>query len=156
MSKCDVFRNRQCVNQVVTIVEMRQGRAAGASWEPIPSCERCASDAVRARPRLYRIASDAREQIQRATVKRLNDLTPENNGRVQAEAVDANATLCCAHDSDHGMATVYLTIDGGLFELCPDCAVRVIDGMLRDGRVVSDSNDLIDVEVYLWCATTAA
>lgn len=90
-----------------------------------------------------------RGQIQRNTVKQLNDLTPENNGRVRAAAVtDDVAAELCGTDSAHGPGTVVFMVCGELFELCPGCAVRVIDGMLRDGRVVSDSNDLIDVEVH--------
>lgn len=98
--------------------------------------------------KLAAIVSFRRRQIQLSTVRRLTALTPEHNGRVRAHAVDAPVTLCCATDSAHGMATVYVSVAGELFELCRDCAVRVITGMLRDGRVVSDSNDLIDVEVY--------
>lgn len=90
----------------------------------------------------------AARKTQLDTLKRFNALTPEHNGRVQAEVVDESATLCCATDSAHGMATVYIVVAGDLFELCPDCAAQAINGMLRDGRVVSDSNDLIDVEVY--------
>lgn len=90
----------------------------------------------------------AARKVQLDTVRQLNDLTPAHNGRVRAHAVDAPVTLYCATDSAHGMATVYVSVVGELFELCRDCAVRTIDGMLRDGRVVSDSNDLIDVEVY--------
>lgn len=87
--------------------------------------------------------------IQRDTVTRLNDLTPENNGRVRAAAVtDDVAAELCGTDSAHGPGTVVFMVCGELVAECPDCAVRVIDGMLRDGRVVSDSNDLIDVEVY--------
>lgn len=90
----------------------------------------------------------AARKRQQDTVKRLNDLTPENNGRVCAGEIDGEAAELCGTDSAHGPGTVVFAIEGELFELCPDCAVRVIDGMLRDGRVVSDSNDLIDVEVY--------
>lgn len=91
----------------------------------------------------------AARKAQLDTAKRLNDLTPEHNGRVCAGEIDGEAAELCKDDTAHGAGPVVFTIEGELFELCPDCAVRVIDGMLRDGRVVSDSNDLIDVEVYL-------
>ena len=52
--KCDVFRWRECHNPATTTVEMKTGRR-GSNWNPIPSCEQCASDAVKARPGLYRL-----------------------------------------------------------------------------------------------------
>lgn len=82
--------------------------------------------------------------VQRLTVSRLNNLSPEHVGRVRAEAVDAAATGRCQDDTDHGPATVALTIGGELFELCGACGARAVDDQVRDPH----GTDLIDVEVY--------
>lgn len=83
-------------------------------------------------------------EAQQATVKRLNDLTPQYNGRVQANAEDADAYTTCENDSDHGMATVVAWVSGHLFEGCADCGVTAIGSQLRS----SDSGDMINIEVY--------
>lgn len=82
--------------------------------------------------------------VQRDTVKRLNDLTPENNGRVHAEAADAAAWNNCQDDTAHGPATVFLVIAGERFELCVDCGVDAVRMLVED----TDGGDHIDVEVY--------
>ena len=88
----------------------------------------------------------AREKVQAITVKRLNGLTPERHCpvMVRADVVNTEATLCCATDSGHGRATVYLTIGGELFELCPECGVVAV----QDQVELRDGPDYIDVEVY--------
>ena len=80
--------------------------------------------------------------VQSATVDRLNRITPEFQGRVRAEAVDALADHLCETDTDHGRATVSLVIGGVPFEVCPDCGERAVRDRL------SCTTDLIDVEVY--------
>jgi len=90
----------------------------------------------------------AARKAQANTVKRLNDLTPEHNGRVHAGEVDAEAAELCHDDTGHGSGTVVFTICGELHELCPDCAERVLDGLLREGHVVTDELAPIDIEVY--------
>lgn len=87
-----------------------------------------------------------RKQVQAATVRWLNELTPEQHCpvMVRAEAVNTESTLCCATDSAHGMATVYLTIDGDLFELCHECGISSV----RDQIELRDGPNYIDVEVY--------
>jgi hypothetical protein len=84
-----------------------------------------------------------RAMIQQDTVKRLNDLSQHNNGRVQASGADAETYLCCVNDAAHGKGTVYIVIEGELFELCPDCGVEAVKAKLRDAEV----GDVIDVEV---------
>lgn len=84
-------------------------------------------------------------QMQTATVRRLNNLTPEHNGRVHAGAVDAEAAKLCSNDTAHGPGTVVFVICGGdLIELCGDCGVAAV----RDQTELKDGPDHIDVEVY--------
>jgi hypothetical protein len=88
--------------------------------------------------------TEHRARKQADTVKLLNGLSTHNNGRVQASAADEETRLCCVNDAAHGKGTVYLMIEGELFELCPDCGVDGVWALLRDAEV----GDVIDVEVY--------
>lgn len=83
-------------------------------------------------------------KAQADTMKRLNVLTPEHNGRVHAGEIDGEAAEFCANDSDHGAGTVHVVVIGELFELCPDCGVAVVQDLLT----ASVGPDDIDVEVY--------
>lgn len=97
---------------------------------------------------LWVVCRDIRTQVKRIdqadTVRRLNELTPEHNGRVHAEAVDAEATLSCGTDSAHGAGVVHVTIYGSPLDECADCGVAVV----RDLMEMTDGPDYIDVEVY--------
>ena len=88
--------------------------------------------------------TEHRARKQADTVKRLNGLSPHNNDRVQASAVDAEATKLCDTDSAHGTAPVVFICCGELSELCDECGIDVLRMMTEDAAV----GDVIDVEVY--------
>lgn len=73
---------------------------------------------------------------QTATITRLDALTGPA-WTVDAGAIDEPATQACELDSAHGPATVYLPVAGELLELCPACALTMLDRELCSGDWIS-------------------